>query len=64
MKTSTVEAWVWILMYAGLLTAAIGLFVQRGGGDALGWTLMTVGGLAAAAGAALVVLRSRMNNKD
>jgi hypothetical protein len=64
MKTSTVEAWVWILMYGGLLTAAVGLFVQRGGGDALGLTLMTLGGLAAAAGAALVVLRSRMKNKD
>ena len=51
-------------MYGGLLTAAVGLFVQRGGGDALGWTLMTRGGVAAAAGVVLVVLRSRMKNKD
>jgi hypothetical protein len=64
MKTSTVEVWVWILIYGGLLTAAVGLFVLRGGGDGLGWTLMTAGGVAVAAGAVLVVLRSRMKNKD
>ncbi|MBA4177602.1 MAG: hypothetical protein C0505_13765 [Leptothrix sp. (in: Bacteria)] len=60
MKPSTVETWVWVLLYGGLLMVSVGVFVRRGGAPGLAWTLIAVGGAAAAAGAALVVVRARM----
>ena len=59
MKTSTIEAWVWVLIYGGLLLACLGLFVARTDA-ALGWQLGTVGGVAVVAGVLLIVVRSRM----
>ncbi len=59
MKTSTVEALVWVLVYGGLLLLCLGLFVQRADGP-LGWALTLAGGAIAAAGAVLVYVRSRM----
>ncbi len=59
MKTSTVEALVWVLVYGGLLLLCLGLFVLRAGGM-LGWPLVVLGGALALAGAVLIVVRSRM----
>jgi hypothetical protein len=57
-----VERWVWILLYGGLLALCLGLAVEdRSTG--LGWTLVTGGAVAAAAGVFLIYLRSRMNAK-
>jgi hypothetical protein len=61
MKTTTLETLAWVLIYGGLLVASLGLFVQRAH-DPLGWSLVVVGGLVAAAGVVLVVVRSRMAN--
>jgi hypothetical protein len=59
MKPSTVEVLVWVLIYGGLLLLCLGLFVQRADGP-LGWMLVITGAALAAAGAMLIVLRSRM----
>jgi hypothetical protein len=59
MKPASVEHWVWILVYGGLLTLCLGLFVVRGD-PALGWTLLTGGCAIAVAGVALIYIRSRM----
>ena len=59
MKTSTVEALVWVLVYGGLLLLCLGLFVLRAD-DLLGWPLVLAGGATAVAGAVLIYIRSRM----
>lgn len=50
---------IWILIYGGLLTLTLGLFVQRSD-DATGWFMVVCGGLVAAAGFALIYVRSTM----
>jgi hypothetical protein len=57
-----VERWIWILLYGGLLALCFGLAVEDRDA-ALGWSLVTGGGAAAAAGIFLIYLRSRMNAK-
>jgi len=47
MKTSTIEAWVWVLVYGGLLTVGVGVFLLRGGAPGLGWTLVALGTVSA-----------------
>lgn len=59
MKTSTVEALAWVLIYGGLLLLSLGLFVVRSD-TMLGWLLGLAGGAIAVAGAVLIFLRSRM----
>jgi hypothetical protein len=61
MKPATVEVWVWLLIYGGLLMLSLGLFAQRS--DAvLGHSLIVAGGLVAALGALLIVVRARMKS--
>jgi uncharacterized membrane protein len=59
MKTSTVEALVWVLVYGGLLLLCLGLFVARTD-STLGWVLVLAGAAIAAVGVVLIVVRSRM----
>lgn len=59
MKTSTVEALVWVLVYGGLLLLCQGLFVLRSDG-VLGWLMVLTGSALAVAGAMLIFVRSRM----
>ena len=54
------QALIWILIYGGLLTLVLGLSVQRLD-DAIGWSMVVLGGIVAAAGAVLVYVRSRLN---
>jgi hypothetical protein len=58
---SRIDSAIWILLYGGLLTLVLGLFTQRADDD-LGLALVVGGGIAAALGAALVYVRSRMNS--
>ncbi|MES2229210.1 MAG: hypothetical protein V4540_15795 [Pseudomonadota bacterium] len=58
---SKVQAWVWILIYAGLILLGLGLSVQRSDA-ALGWGLVMVGLAGIAIGGVLVWVRSRMKN--
>jgi len=53
------QALLWVLIYGGLLTLVLGLAVQRVD-EPLGWSLVVGGGLAAAAGFALIYVRSRL----
>ena len=59
MKTNTVQTWVWVLIYGGLLLLCLGLFAGRADA-ALGWLLVAGGATLAAAGVVLIVWRSRM----
>jgi hypothetical protein len=58
-STRTVETLIWVLIYGGLIGACLGLFVERQN-FALGWSFVVTGGIAAAAGALLIWVRSRM----
>ncbi|MBK6472307.1 MAG: hypothetical protein IPF94_16800 [Betaproteobacteria bacterium] len=60
MKSATVEVWVWVLIYGGLLTVGVGVFVLRGGTPGLGWALIALGTVATVGGAALVAVRARL----
>jgi hypothetical protein len=61
MKPITVERLIWVLIYGGLLVLVLGLFVQERV-FGFGFSLIVIGGVAAAVGAALIVVRSRMKN--
>jgi hypothetical protein len=61
-KIATIERWIWILLYGGLLTLVFGLVVEARD-PALGWSMVTGGGAAAAAGVFLIYLRSRMKSE-
>jgi hypothetical protein len=61
MKPVTVETWVWILIYGGMLLFCLGLFVGRGDAT-LGGMLGVAGGGLVAAGVLLIYLRSRMRD--
>ena len=62
-STSRLIAWlqalVWVLIYAGLLTLVLGLAVQRLDEEA-GWPLVLGGGLVAALGVVLIYVRSKI----
>jgi hypothetical protein len=61
MKTSAVEAWVWVLIYGGLLLFCLGLFIDRSD-FALGWLVGLTGAALVLAGVLLIYLRSRMRD--
>lgn len=58
MRNAVMEKLIWILIYSGMLVAALGLFLWRDAPVA-GVALMVIGGLDAAAGVLLIWLRSR-----
>lgn len=53
------QALIWVLIYAGLLTLVLGLSVQRLDA-ATGWLLVASGALVAAVGVVLIYVRSRI----
>ena len=59
MAPKKLEQLIWVLIYSGLLTLSLGVFLQRLH-DALGWTLTIAGAVTAAVGAVLIWVRSRM----
>jgi hypothetical protein len=59
MKPSTLETWIWVLIYGGLLALSLAWFVA-GRSGALGAGLAVAGALATVLGAVLIVVRSRM----
>jgi hypothetical protein len=54
------EGLTWILIYGGLLTLVLGLWVEPIDDDDTGWLLVVGGALAAAAGLVLIYVRSRI----
>lgn len=61
MDKKRIESLIWVLVYGGLLSVSVGSFVIHAGGEALGWTMVAVGMALTVAGAALVVVRARMD---
>jgi hypothetical protein len=59
MTTKTLDSWVWVLIYGGMLGLGLGWFMQSRS-PALGWAIITAGGVAAAFGVLLIFIRSRM----
>ncbi|MDB5744174.1 MAG: hypothetical protein JWR68_2489 [Polaromonas sp.] len=55
------EVLTWILIYGGLLTLVLGLFVENAD-EAVGWSLVTGGGVVAAIGFVLVYIRSKVKD--
>ena len=64
MKPKSVEKLTWVLIYGGLLLAALGLFLGEAGHGALGGALIAVGLADAAAGVVLIWHRSRMKEDE
>ena len=56
------EALTWILIYGGLLTLVVGLWMEPLDDDT-GWPLVVGGGLVAAMGFTLIYVRSRIKDK-
>jgi hypothetical protein len=61
MKASTLETWIWTLIYGGLIAVCLGIFVARQD-NLLGTLLGIAGGVVAAVGAVLIYVRSRMGD--
>ena len=59
MSTKRLEALVWVLIYAGLVTLCLGILFSPQPG-LWGALLMVAGALVATAGGVLIYLRSRM----
>jgi hypothetical protein len=58
----TIDVLIWVLIFGGILAAILGWFM-RDGNPALGGAALTAGGVAAAVGAVLIYVRSRMQEK-
>jgi membrane-associated phospholipid phosphatase len=61
-SVARLQALIWILIYAGLLTLVLGLSAARIDA-AVGWPLVLAGGVVAATGFFLIWVRSRMDVK-
>jgi hypothetical protein len=61
MSIAAIDVLIWVLIYGGLLIVCLGVFVLRSA-EGLGWSLIGMGAVAAVAGAALVVVRSRIKD--
>ncbi|WP_341887927.1 hypothetical protein [Variovorax sp. YR752] len=59
MKNATIETWIWVLIYGGLIGIGLGLAMQQQGARVLGQVLVAVGGIVAAVGVVLIWVRSR-----
>ena len=52
---------IWVLIYGGLLALVLGIATARTD-DAIGWSLMVVGGIVAAVGVVLIGVRARLRH--
>ena len=62
MNKSQLGSLVWVLIYGGLLAVCVSVFLLSAGALTLGWWMLALGSAAAASGAALVVVRARMED--
>ncbi len=61
-RLARMETLIWVLIYGGLLSVVVSLFMSDDGQD-LALALQIVGGIVATAGVALIVIRSRMREE-
>ncbi|MFT3955843.1 MAG: hypothetical protein QM722_16065 [Piscinibacter sp.] len=64
MRNSTIETWVWVLIYGGLLAVGLGLAMQQQGAGVVGHVIVVGGGVVAAVGVLLIWLRSRRKDES
>jgi len=57
------EAWIWTLIYGGLLVLVLGLATGRESA-AVGWALAVPGAVLAAVGVVLIYVRARLGKAD
>ena len=62
-KTARLHKIIWALIFGGLLTLILGIFVERLD-DAFGWTMVVTGGVLTAIGAVLIYVRSTMTTES
>ncbi len=62
MNKSRLAALIWVLIYGGLITVCVSIFVLRTEAEGLGWWMLAVGTASSVSGAALVVVRARMED--
>ncbi len=58
-KTARLHKIIWTLIFGGLLTVILGIFVGKAD-DAVGWTMVAGGCVLTAVGAMLIYVRSTM----
>ena len=58
-KMARLHKIIWSLIFGGLLTVILGIFVGKTD-DVVGWTMVAVGGVLAAIGAVLIYVRSKL----
>ena len=58
-KMARLHKVIWTLIFGGLLTIILGIFVQRAG-DVIGWMMVVAGGVLTAIGMVLIYVRSTM----
>ncbi len=61
MRNATLEKLVWVLIYGGILSMCLGIFMQPRDAAA-GWTLIALGAVATLAGAIAIYVRSRRSD--
>lgn len=59
-NVARLQALIWVLIYGGLLTLVLGLSMERLD-EAIGWSMVVIGGIIAAIGFVLIYVRSRIN---
>lgn len=58
MQNKTLEALIWVLIYAGLAVGGLGIWFMEHS-LAVGWTVLMTGGALVLSGAVLIWVRSR-----
>jgi uncharacterized membrane protein len=61
-KMAKLHKIIWTLIFGGLLTLILGFFVGKNG-HAMGWMMMTAGGVLTVIGALLIYVRSTMTSE-
>lgn len=61
MSVNTLETTIWALIFGGLVVFGLGFAVQLSDA-AFGWGMIVAGGIIAAVGVLLVVVRSRIDD--
>ena len=61
-KMARLHKYIWTLIFGGLITIILGIFVERAG-DAMGWMMVAAGGVLTTIGVVLIYVRSTMTTE-
>ena len=61
-KMARLHKMIWTLVFGGLITIILGIFVERAG-DAIGWMMVVAGSVLTAIGVGLIYVRSTMSTE-